>query len=199
MASKIVQRTWTELLGDHDWARLVGDYRQRPCAATSHRLLAALEPAAKEVCRALRALEGGGDHEDIWQQYQLELLSTARGLHTAGEEEWITIRLLQGARRKVSRWLRRQRRQEGEALTVRQLAPGTVEEAALEGLDPKIAHPLYRRVLLGERYDAQARRLGISVAALRKRVSRDLKHLRLLRASGRLDSIAGELGRLTKA
>lgn len=193
--STIAERTWTELLGAHDWLALTSAYQHQPGERTAAALLAALEPAACEVTSTIKC-DKPLDPDDVRQQYQLALLETARRLPLDCSPAWIPVRLLQRARRRTVKWVAQQRRGSGLELHDYILAMTPVEVEALDGVDVSAEHPIYRHVVLGESYELQAQRLGISTDALYQRVSRDIHRLKALRSEGKLDSVADELERL---
>lgn len=194
----IAQRTWTELLGDHDWVDLLTAYKESPTPVTASRLLDALAPAAREICLSMRPGEASADAEDVWQQYQVAVLTAAVDLDTGGAAQWIPIRLLQRARRTVSRWLKEERRQSAAKLPESLASDSNVEEEALNLVDTEATHPLYRYVVLGEPYELQAQKLGVTADSLRHQVARDVRRLKQLRDAGDLESLVDELERLAK-
>lgn len=168
----------------HDWNALVRAYQQRPCPATSTPLLDAIEQPARHFWASLDPMPPTVDEEDIWQQFQVNLLEAAAGMVAQPAGHWTAIRLLQRAHQETWRWMSRQVR-----IRTRPLRPDIVGNAdvlsqPLEALADVTTDPLYRKVVLGEPYELQARRLGVTATSLRQRASRRARELRAARQGG---------------
>jgi hypothetical protein len=168
--------TWNHLLAEADWRDLLNGYQHDLSSDTSTPLLAALEPAARRVCRTLPHV-AGCDAEDVWQQFQMALLQEAMRLRMPDEAEAIPFRLLERARRAVSRWIARQRQELALPLSELIASDEDVEVEAIAAVEFS-ADPIYRRVVDRESLAAQARTRGISAGAMRVRAHRRRKQLR---------------------
>lgn len=162
----------------HDWNVLVVAYQQHPSPETSDPLLRALERPARRFCRSLPQLPPVIVAEDLWQEFQLALLDQARTIKPQEAPYWTAIRLLQRSHRAIWEWLCEQDCLKTVPLGDNVPADVDVAAEALARLEMTDQDPLYRKYILGESYEEQARRLGISAATVRQRAKRRKEQIR---------------------
>jgi len=166
----------------HDWNALIDAYQQNPSPQTSEPLLTALKRPARRFCSSLPHVPPVILADDLWQEFQLTLLDQARTIRPQQAPHWTAIRLLQRTHRAIWDWLCDQDCVKTVPLGDNVPANVNVEAMALAGLEMTEEDPLYRKYILGESYEAQARRLGISAATVRQRARRRKEQLRAERA-----------------
>lgn len=168
----------------HGWNALLCAYQETRSPAASGPLLEALKRPARHFCAGFEPLPPVVGWEDIWQQFQVSLLQGALRLRPQRAPHWTAIRLLQRAHRSTYQWIRKQTRVKTEPLGRNLPSSSNVESEAIAALEAWEQEPLYRKLVLGESYELQARHLGVSAASLRQRASRRARELRAERLRG---------------